>query len=685
MRKRLSNKWVINYIICFITLFLVEILFRVLENNSLFNWSLLRIFISSNVIAIIIGFVLSFFKTSLAMVFQLLLNFIVTLYAFVQLGFNNYLGVYMSLNASSQFGAVVDYIGEYFKSFKIIYYLILIPFILLIVYYIFFNKKIIVELPKIKKSNRKNIIIKKIGYFLIIELCLCCGYYFTLVSDFMQNNLQLQSNKKLFINPNVPSVAIKQLGVLTFGLSDLRISVFPIKETETVIEYNKASQKATDYTRNIDDEAFEMAALNEKNVTYANLNNYFISQKITDKNEYTGLFDGKNVIVIMMESINDIIINEELYPNFYKLYSEGWHWENNYSPRNSCSTGNNELSGMVGLYSIYNSCTANIYKKNTYFTSIFNLFNKKGYYTTSMHDYTEAYYYRNTIHRNMGVQNYYGVQQLGISFQNEYRNWASDADFMNSFLNIMDGWNKDQPFMTWLTTVSSHQPYSVSSILGDKYLNDFKDLDYPTDLKRYMSKVKELDEGLGILIEGLKTRNMLEDTVIVLYGDHYPYGLSQNTISKVISSDLSDYEIERVPFVIYNSKLPANSYNEYTSYINIVPTLANLCNLDYDPRLYVGQDLLSNDYNSLVIFADGSWKNEYAYYNASNGNVKFYVENYYTEAEIKEINYQVDLKIKMNNSAIKSNYFNYLDNALQSNQAIIENGKNANDEEILPN
>ena len=379
----------------------------------------------------------------------------------------------------------------------------------------------------------------------------------------------------------------------------------------------------------------------------------------------------------MMESVNDIFINPELYPNFYKLYSEGWHWKNNYSPRNSCSTGNNELSGMTGLYSIYNSCTANIYKNNTYFTSIFNLFNKNNYYTTSMHDYTEAYYYRSTIHSNAGSQRYYGVNDLNIPYQNEYRNWASDEDFMNKFLEIMDSWNDEKPFMTWLTTVSSHQPYSVSSILGDKYLDLLKDYDYPMDLKRYMSKLKVLDNGLGVLIKGLEERGKLSDTVIVLYGDHYPYGLSNSTISKVLSYDLANYEVERVPFVIYNSEIEAEEFLDYTSYVNIVPTIANLCDLDYDPRLYMGHDLLSSDYESMVIFADGSWKNSAAYYNAASSKLTTYQEGVYTESDILAINEKVHLKISMSNSAIKNNYFAYLENRLDDMK------NNDNNEEMI--
>ena len=124
-----------------------------------------------------------------------------------------------------------------------------------------------------------------------------------------------------------------------------------------------------------------------------------------------------------MESVNEIIINPDLYPNFYKMYSEGIRFTNNYSPRNSCATGNNEFSAMTGLYSIQNNCTANIYRNNTYSTSIFNLFNAAGYKTTSMHDYTEYYYYRSTIHQNMGSMQYYGVEDLGIEYYNEYKNW----------------------------------------------------------------------------------------------------------------------------------------------------------------------------------------------------------------------------------------------------------------------
>lgn len=668
MKKILSNKWFKNYIILFVFLFTVEILFKLLGGISLFNWSLLRIFIGTNILAIVFSFVLRFCPKVVGMITNIILVLAATIYSLAQLGFENFLGVYMSLGTSSQLGAVIDYIKEYLASFKITYWLILIPFCLLIIYYIFFDKKLFKDLPKLKKELRLKDFGINLGVFIGLILLLDIAYYSTLKISFMQNRLQTVSNSELIKNPSVPSIAIKQFGSVAYGLLDVKNHFFPAKESEITIGYEKQEQEITNYTRDIDDTAWEELIANESRVIYKNLNNYFISRNITDKNEYTGLFEGKNVIFIMMESVGELIINEEYFPNFYKLYNEGWAWTNNYSPRNSCATGNNEMSGMVSLYTIYNSCTANNYKNNTYFESVFNIFKNQGYATSSMHNYTEGYYFRNKIHTNMGSEKYYGVQALGIDYSTAYKEWPSDEEFFDVAMDILLDSNSDKPFMTWLTTVTPHQPYSVSSEYGDLYLDRFKDTKLPKDIQRYYSKLTVFDNALGLLIERLKDAGELENTVIVMYGDHYPYGLSKSNLKKVLDYDLNDYEAERTPFVIYNPELEPQKFTEYTSYMNIVPTVANLFNLNHDPRLYMGTDLLSDSYESLVVFADGSWKNEIAYYNASTGNIKYYTDIEYSVEKIQEINEEVTLKMKMSNLAIKNNYFNYLEKGIAKYQ-----------------
>lgn len=670
MKKYINKNIILNTIINFTFMILIEIIFKIVNFFNLIDISSIRIILGSFIISFIISSIEYFIPKKLHKYINILFIFVCSFYSWLETGFNNFIGVYMSFGTSSQLGAVIDYIREFVLSFKWYYYFTMLPFILIILYYIFYDKKIKNKYKiNISKNNykllNKTMFVKKILLSFMLLNIISSLYLITVFAPFMQNKLQVVKTKELLINPSVPSFTVKQYGIVGFGILDVKHYLFPTNESyEYNVDNEKRHNNNLNKTRKFDDTKWEELINNETNTTLNTLNKYFINNKITDENEYTGLYKDKNLIVIMMESVNDIIINKEDYPNFYKLYSEGWHWENNYSPRNSCSTGNNEMSGMTSLYSIYNTCTANIYKDNTYFESIFNLFNKNNYYTFSAHDYTEHYYYRHIIHSNMGSQKYYGVEELGIDYSSQYKNWASDEDFMKVVNDIINNVDSDK-FMTWLTTVSSHQPYYYSSIEGDKYLSLYDNLDLKIDLKRYKSKLKILDNALGILIDGLTASGKLDDTVIVLFGDHYPYGLSTNTINSVLDYDTGvDYESERVPFVIYNSKMEPKVFKEYTSYVNILPTVANLFGLNYDPRLYMGTDLLSKDYKSLVVFADGSWKNEYAYYNASKSDIEYFTDKTYSIEELQQINNNISNKINMSSLAIKNNYFNYLYSSL---------------------
>lgn len=678
MKNLLKNNLIKNYFLLTIFLMLTEILFRIVSNIPIKSLALLRIFIGVNFISILLSFILSWFNKKINNIILLILSFLINLYAFVQIGFNNFIGVYASFNTRSQLGAVTDYIKDFFSSFKITYYVLFIPFILFVLYYIFLDKLTENKINK-KFLLKTNIVfepgIRTITSILALTLCSFL-YYESLDASFMQNKLQTVSNKDLFKYPSVPSITINQFGILGFGILDTKslLNEAPVNYTyaiNTSTNDNKETNESK--KRTVDDTILDKIIENETNPNLNNITNYIKNATITNYNDHTGIFEGKNLIVIMMESANEIIINKDLYPNFYKLYTEGISFKNNFSPRNSCSTGNNEFSGMTGLYTIQNNCTANIYRDNTYFTSIFNLFKNAGYKTSSMHNYTEHYYARSIIHKNLGSDIYYGVQDLGINYYNVYKDWSSDEDFMNAAMDIILNNNATNPYMLWLTTVSSHQPYGVSSEEGDKYLSITENSDYSMELRRYMSKLKTLDNSLGILLERLKASNTLDDTVIVLYGDHYPYGLKNSDINSVLSYDLSDYEVERTPMVIYNSTIKSEVVDKYSSFVNLTPTVANLFNLDYDPRKYVGTDVFSDEYLNIVAFADGSWKNSEAFYDARTASIKYYTDKIYTTDEIVNINNMVTTKMQVSEAIIRNNYFNYLENAINSYKTAEEN------------
>ncbi len=228
----------------------------------------------------------------------------------------------------------------------------------------------------------------------------------------------------------------------------------------------------------------------------------------------------------------------------------------------------------------------------------------------------------------------------------------------------------NEPFMAWMTTVTAHQPYTTSSTYGDKYLDLFKDTNYTLAAKRYMSKLKELDLALEKLLTLLEEKDILDDTVIVLYGDHYPYGLDKNSIKGVLGAEvLEKNNIEKTPFVIYNSEIEGKSFDVYTSYMNLLPTVANLFDMDYDPRYYMGEDILSeeyqNSYKNRIVFTDGSWENKVGWYNATNGAITYFGEKQYSKEEIMHYNKEINDMIKMSNLAITTNYFNYLHEELE--------------------
>lgn len=651
MKKKI-NKYLYNILILTITIFLIELIFKGVNHQNVLTISTIRILFSTIILSLIISYIELYLNERKTKTINILLVTIITIYTILQAGFNNFIGVYISFNISSQAGAVTSYIFDFLKSFYWYYYLIFLPLILLIIYYELIKRNII-KIKIINNFNKLESTLKTISLLLVFGFF----YHVTLSLDIFQNKLQTISNKDLFNNPSNPSLAIREFGSTMFAILDIK-NVF---NEPTIINKDNNNLKENNY--NLDDSKWLELIDKEEDLSLNYLNEYFINNTYTGKNSYTGLFEDKNLIVIMMESVNDIFINEDLYPNFYKLLNEGYYFKNNYSPRNSCATGNNELSGMIGLYSIYNKCTANTYSSNLYPNSIFNLFNNKGYKTTSMHNYTERYYARREIHTNMGSYRYFDVDDLGLTYNTKDEEWSSDEDFLKQVVKILNSYSKNDKFMTWLTTVTSHQPYG-SSTYGDKYLYLFDGEeydDYNIKLKRYMSKLKVLDDGLGVLLEGLEKQDKLDNTVIILYGDHYPYGLANNILETALPYSIEErYENERVPFVIWSNDIEATTYTQYTSYVNLLPTVANLFNLDYDSRFSTGQDLFSNKYESITIFADGSWKNEYAFYNASNDNITYYTDKVYSIEEIIAINEKVNNKIKYSNLAIQHDYFNYL-------------------------
>ncbi len=657
LNMRGISKVFMIYLVEFIYIFLIEIIVKLILGTFAFDWTLLRIALSS----LVLSFVITLFTTNLPLKLRrgllIIVDFLAIFYGWLQLGFWNFMGTFMSLGNAEQGTKVTDYIFEFLKAYPLYYHLIWILFILVILYIVFERE---ITKDGFEKKVRFNVFIYDLAGLVYLAL-LVFMYYVTLEVGFMQNKYQPISNIELFKYPSNPSYAVRNFGTTMYFILDFKGTITGAdREYGEIIDKDRDEEPETDYSRNIDDTAWENLIKIEENVTMNNLNKYFINREVTPKNDYTGLFEGKNLIMIMLESISEPLFHEEFkeyFPTFYKLYSEGITGINNYSPMNNCGTGESERTSQTSLYSIETACTVNAYRTNEYRQALLYMLRKNGYYTSTYHDFNNFYYDRKTFEYKFGAIQYFNADDLGFTIKNS-RDWPSDYDFMKTALPKFIDKGK---FASYMITVTAHTPYITSSKYGDKNLDLFKDTGYDMSVKRYLSKVKEADLALEYLLETLEEEGILDDTVIVLFGDHYPYALSDKNYQDIAGFDVSvNSEVDRTPFIIYNSATEPQKIEKYTSPMDYTPTLLNLFGIDYDPRYYMGNDVFS-DYDDYVLFPDNSWQNAKGYYSSSKGE---FIPNVETEAltdeEIIVINQEVTEKRDMSGLAIKRNYFSYL-------------------------
>lgn len=678
--KKISNRIFINIIAMTVYIFSLEMIIRIFTEAPFNDISILRIFLSSLIIGVGISYIGHFFNKTLETIWNTIMVLFIGIYSFVEFGLYNFLGFFMGVGNAEQGTKVMDYVSDLIKCLKLPHWTILIPIVIFLIYFIFIDRKVKYKLENKKEVSIPNKIIFEFSIILLLVV-LSCIYGITIKDKRFQNDLQVESNHSLWLYPENSNLTVNNYGVIMYGFCDIKSVILGIdgeKASEIEEEENKEiSPEPTvvepDLSRKIDDTAWIELDNNTKNTTKNKLNKYFMNREITPKNEMTGIFKDKNLIIILMESVNEIPIINDDFPTLSKMYNEGISFRNNYSPRNNCSTGNNEFTVLSSLFTINNTCTANTYATNTYFEGAFNIFKNAGYHTTSYHDYTEHYYKRKTIHKGLGSSKYYGVEDLGIKYTTRYGQWPDDKLL---FERAQEHYMYEDKFMTYFATVSPHQTYNISSEMGDRYRKEWQKRGYSINLSRYLSKLQVLDEALEELLKELTETNKLDDTVIALFCDHFPYGLSDWEINQYLKKNNAGYtvnrnsskshEVDRTPLIIYNSDTPSKQVTDYTTIIDLLPTLLNMFDLEYDPRLYLGTDIFSESHESRAVFADGSWANELGYYHAPNNKMNYVKDASKLESsELVNINKEIKKRQSMSTQAIRSNYFKYLGDGLK--------------------
>lgn len=415
-------------------------------------------------------------------------------------------------------------------------------------------------------------------------------YFISMIGAYLLTfGLSYLSGLPMFNVPYNREVMIKTLGIYQYGLYDIYLSL------TTPIDY----------------------ALAENN-EFIEVSNYVKSNQINPNSELFGVAKDQNIIVISLESLQEFAINlevngEEVTPFLNQFIQECYYFNNFYQQTSQGKTSDAEFITENSLYAADRGSAFYAKSQNQY-ESLASILKGQGYYTAVFHANEKEFWNRETMYEALGFDHFFDESAFLVNEENSFGWGLTDEAFFEQTLDYLKG--LPQPFYAKLLTLTNHYPFEIPEqyqyISPGETNNEI--------VNHYITTVRYLDEALKSFITNLKESGLYDNTIIVMYGDHY--GLSESYYED-LAILLQEEEItlnrhldlQRVPFIIH---LPNQEEGEVVStvsgQIDMKPTLLNLVGLPVNAYINFGQDLFAADRRELIVLRDGSFiGSEYRY------------------------------------------------------------------------
>jgi len=597
-------KFDLRFLYLFIPMLLLELIFHLVQFKSLEFFTVLRIFLFVSFLSFFISLITTRFSSrKVYFIVGLIVMIWFCAYSFVELIFKNFMGDFYSFGTVGD-GAlrIAQYAVIFLTAAKLPYYFCFLPLIVYILLhkYVHFNDKGPFQLPAI-----------------------FCILSFLLLIPMMDLGSGVNSILKTYDTFSNKTVIIDKYGIEHFFFRDLSALVYKAPDTIEIIEEEPAEEQtpvSQSVKREINDGEWKNIAKEEINANMQTIDKYLMNRQITQTNEKTGIFEDYNFIYFMVEAMDYLAIDKDLTPTLYKMYSEGIHFSNHYTPLYSCATGESELVSYLSIFPYVNVCTPNYIAGISYYEALPYMFKNKGYSTFALHNWRDEFYERRSILPAIGFDNYYDIDDIWKDTSIPHTNgWQSDKMLIEQAIKHMDETNGK--FFCDIITSVMHFPYDESSYWGDYYIDQINEVhpEWTIEFKRYMSKCMDFDAGLKVLLEYLESSGKADNTVICIYPDHRPYWMDYDQVMEATRHidplRFGENGIYRSPFIIYNRTIEPEINENYCSTLDHAPTIANLFNLNYDPRLFMGTDAFNGD--NIIILANGNWICRDGYYDAT--------------------------------------------------------------------
>lgn len=669
MKKRVKNLYWFFFLIIYL-----ELMYRIFVFNTFINIDFLYVLLFSMPIATFFYLITNLYNEKLNKVFVIILSLIISVIFMAQtVYFNFYQSMFSIFSLMNGTGQVMAFAKDILKIMLGIWYVLLImilPFILFLI----FNKKIF----SFKKLN-----FRKAMIYLIITII----FYLSTLLAIKLDNKGSYSLNTLYSKTHAPMITAKKVGLLSMTRYDIARFIFGFEE-KTFVEDTTQIEIVPEIKYNMLDINFDKLIEKETNETLKSMHEYFKYVTPTKQNDYTGMFKDKNLIFITAEGFDTLAVNEEWTPTLYKLANNGFVFKNYYQPLYPVSTSDGEYLNMTGL--IPKEGVWSMYRSSFTYQpfAIGNMFKDIGYKTMAYHNNSYKYYDRNLSHPNMGFT-YIGcgnglekrmnckrwpesdLEMITTTVDDYAYNLRVDMESIDELVSSIKTESKKeeqeiQHFATYYMTVSGHLNYSRSgNSMSNKHWSEVKNLPYSEAVRAYIACNMEFDKAMEYLVNKLEEYGILNDTVIVISPDHYPYGLKneRREMSSILGYDRTDkFENYRTTLILYNSAITEPiEVTKYTTSIDIIPTVYNLFGLKFDSRLFMGRDMLSDDEEGLVILSDRSWISDRGTYNSIKGVfTPFNEEEELPEGYIDEVNARVNARFKMSNLILSNDYYNHI-------------------------
>ena len=625
----------------------LELIYKVFILKNILTTNTLSVILFSIPWIIIFSIITSIFNEKVNKVLTIILSFTIMLITLAQIVYYNfYNSIFSFLSLTTGTGQVLEFYEMIISVILRVWYifvLILIPFILFI---IFKNK--------IFNFNRNNY--KYMLSFIAILLLSLLGIFIVVKKD----NKGFYSLQRLLFKTHAPMLTIDKTGLLTMEMIDIERYIFGFTEDMYDENINKVNQKeeiVKPIEYNKTDIDFDKLISKETNETIKNMHEYFKNIDASNKNDYTGLFKGKNLIFITAEAFDTIALSEELTPTLYKMANNSFIFNNYYQPLYPVSTSDGEYMNLTSLIPKEGVWSFSKSSKISMPYGIGNIFKKDGYVTYGFHNHNYKYYDRDKSHKNIGLT-YYGCGN-GLEKKMNCKHWPnSDKEMIDATTNY---YIDNDKFMTYYMTVSGHLNYNFNgNNMAYRNKDKVKNLPYSKAVKAYYATQIELDKAMESLLKELESKNKLNDTLIVIAPDHYPYGLTTKQMNEVSTIDRSDkFEKFHTTLIMYNPNIEKTEVNKVISSIDILPTIYNLYGIEYDSRLLIGRDIFS-DNEHIVILSDRSWITDKGRYNSVTKKFTNNTDEVIDEDYINIINTIVNQKYSMSSLVLSNNYYKKL-------------------------